>query len=60
MGLLSPCNTKDRLLVKIQQTQQMYLVIFLGLLNSTYLILNIIFGKFQQTKLKKILLQEQT
>ena len=53
MGLLSPCNTKGHLLVKIQQTQQMCLIIFLGLLNSTYLILNIIFGKFQQTKLKK-------
>ena len=53
MRLLAPCNTKGRLLVKIQQTQQMCVIIFLDLLNTTYLILNIIFGKFQQTKLKK-------
>ena len=60
MRLLAPCNTKGHLLVKIQQTEPMCVIIFLDLLNTTYLILNIIFGKFQQTKLKKILLQEQT
>ena len=50
MRLPAPCNTKGRLFVKIQQTEQMCLIIFLGLFNTAYLILNIIFGKFQQKK----------
>ena len=37
MRLLAPCNTNGCLLVKIEQTQQMCAVIFLGLLNTTYL-----------------------